>query len=385
MLTHVQIKGYKSLKDVSLDMNSLTVLIGPNGSGKSNFLDIFTLIAEAAHGELTEGIIQRGGIKSISHRGSSNTIFRLAFDFDVLGLSQTGIRYALEVNQPNSFPIILRELVIDQQFSQDNEQMFVLRNQSSVDFKKTSGEPETKKLESISELAIFQVKDQTVYPIPYELLRQFQEWTCYLPMNVGIQSTMRLPQSLRHGYHLLPNGSNLFSVLHSIQSQIPDIWENIKEILRAIYPDFHSITFPSEGGEGKILLRWWEHPFEKQNGFSADLLSDGTLRLLALLAILKTPNPPPLICIEEPELGLHPDWIKLVAELLEEAATRTQIIVTTHSPTLVSHVQPKHVVVVEKEDGATYLERLSAEKLSAWLEEFQLGDLWLAGHLGGRP
>jgi predicted ATPase len=164
------------------------------------------------------------------------------------------------------------------------------------------------------------------------------------------------------------------------------IWDEICEILRNVYDDFRNLSFPIEGGDGKIFLRWLEHPFEKKNyGFFANLLSDGTLRLLSLLAILKTPEPPPLICIDEPEVGLHPDWIKLVAELLESAATRTQIFVTTHSPQLVSHVKPDHVVVVEKEDGATTLSRLMEGELADWLDKFQLGDLWLAGHIGGRP
>jgi predicted ATPase len=94
-----------------------------------------------------------------------------------------------------------------------------------------------------------------------------------------------------------------------------------------VYPEFHSITFPGEGGDGKVVLRWWERPYEKQGGFSANLLSDGTLKLLCLTAILKSPAPPPLICIDEPELGLHPDWVKLVAELMQSAAGRTQLVV----------------------------------------------------------
>jgi predicted ATPase len=174
-------------------------------------------------------------------------------------------------------------------------------------------------------------------------------------------------------------------VLHGIQNQYPATWDEIREILANVYEDFRYISFPAEGGDGKILLRWWEHPFEKDYGFSSNLLSDGTLRLLSLLAILKTPDPPPLICIDEPEVGLHPDWIKLVAELLESAAARTQIIVATHSPQLVSHVKPNHVVVTEKHEGETTLSRLTEEELKDWLDKFQLGDLWLSGHLGGRP
>jgi predicted ATPase len=100
---------------------------------------------------------------------------------------------------------------------------------------------------------------------------------------------------------------------------------------------------------------------------------------------LKSPDPPPLICIDEPELGLHPDWVKLVAELLQFASTRTQIIVASHSPQLVAKLDPNEVLVTDKEHGETHLTSLKKEELEKWLVDFNLGDLWLAGHLGGRP
>lgn len=390
MLTHVEIKGYKSLKDVSLDMNGLTVLIGPNGSGKSNFLDVFALMPEAAHGRLSSGIVRRGNMDACLFKGATGG-FLFQFDFDTLEQEKVGVRYELQIEEVFAgFSGVYREVVLVRSTSSNSSfaprVQANLANDDVLFYDAPSYTNATRKnLETDDELVIFQVKDRTTYPTPYELLRELQGWTCYTPLDVGPQSLLRLPQTIQQGMDLLPDGSNLFSVLQNIQNKSPGIWGEVCEILANFYEGFRDMTFPNEGGDGKILLRWWEHPFEKKYNFSVNLLSDGTLRLLVLLAILKTPTPPPLICIEEPELGLHPDWIKLVAELLEEAATRTQIIVTTHSPTLVSHVQPKHVVVVEKEDGATYLERLSAEKLSAWLEEFQLGDLWLAGHLGGRP
>ena len=114
------------------------------------------------------------------------------------------------------------------------------------------------------------------------------------------------------------------------------------------------------------------------------MISDGTMRILCLIAILKSPNPAPLICIDEPEIGLHPEWIKVVGELLEEASTRTQLVVTTHSPELVSKMKPENVIVCEKEDGASVMERLNEKELATWLEKYTLGELWLSGHFGGK-
>lgn len=379
MLTHIEIKGYKSLKDVSLDMNSLTVLIGPNGSGKSNFLDVFKLMSEAAHGLLGEGLTHRG---EILFKEDEDEVISFCFDFERLS-RQRVTRYQV------TWDLLLATLteVIDlRKKPLDSTETVLKRDKKEALLKSVKAELDKKKLEATEELAIFQVKDQVLYPIPYNLLRQLQQWLVYPPIDVSSASPLRLPQTYRKTTYPLPDGSNLFSALKTIQNENPDTWENINEVLKVIYPGFQYLTFPEEGGDGKILLRWWERPFvHTKQSFAANSLSDGTLRLLSLLAILKSPTPPPLICIEEPEVGLHPDWIKLVAELLEDAATHTQVIVATHSPILVSSIQPEHIVVVEKEEGITYLERLSAEKLSGWLEEFQLGDLWLSGHFGGRP
>ena len=244
---------------------------------------------------------------------------------------------------------------------------------------------EGKALESESELAIFQVKDQDKYPTPYKLLRLLQDWMFYRDIDVGQNAPIRQPSLLRPALRLLPNGANLASVLFSIQQQDPATWKEIEELLETAYPQFHSIAFPPEGGDGKIVLRWREKPYERQSGFSANLLSDGTLKFLCLIAILKTPDPPPLVSIDEPELGLHPDWIKIIAELLQSAASRTQLIVATHSPQLVAMLNPEHIIVVDKEEGESRLRHLSDENLGKWLQEFNLADLWLAGHFGGRP
>lgn len=393
MLTHIEIEGFRSLRHVEMDLPGLTVLIGPNGSGKSNLLDVFSIMSEAATGLLAEGIARRGGMNALLFRGGENRIF-FGFEFAPEGEFReeaAPVRYKLQLRPVGAFPVVWFEQVSKGPIPPHINPLFLVhrdKQSPTTTFRSlvTGGIEEVgKEIESQSELAIFQVKDQTAYPTPYKLLRQFENWTFYRPIRVGPDAPIRGAQTIRPGLRLFPDGSNLASVLHAIQNQFPAVWDEIGEILRNVYEDFRYVSFPAEGGDGKILLRWWEHPFEKEYGFSADLLSDGTLRLLGLLATLKTPDPPPLICIDEPEVGLHPDWIKLVAELLESAATRTQIIVATHSPQLVSHVKPAHVVVVEKDDGASTLSRLTEEELSGWLDKFRLGDLWLAGHIGGRP
>lgn len=403
MLTNIEIEGFRSLRHVKLDLTGLTVLIGPNGSGKSNLLDAFALMAEAATGRLSDGIAKRGGINTLLSRHGEEKIF-WGFEFAPEGefLSEGApVFYKLQLRPVGALPFVWFEQVSKDAIPPHSTPLYLMHRdkqkpmtmfrsirtglKEELNLQEQLKQAESKEIESQSELAIFQVKDQTTYPTPYKLLRHLENWMLYRPIRVDSDAPVRSPQLARAGFHLFPDGSNLSSVLQAIQSQHPAIWDEICEILKNVYDDFRYLSFPAEGGDGKILLRWWEYPFEKDYGFSANLLSDGTLRLLSLLAILKTPDPPPLICIDEPEVGLHPDWIKLVAELLESAATRTQVIVTTHSPELVSHIRPQHVVVVEKEEGATTLSRLSEDELADWLDKFRLGDLWLAGHIGGRP
>lgn len=398
MFEYVKIEGIRSFKLIELQIASLTVLIGPNGSGKSNFLDLLSLMAEAANGGLAEGIAKRGGIDNVSFKGEPKDLFGdifVEFHFKPEGAFQeerAPVHFKLKLKKMGSGARVWYEQVSKGPDPYHQAPLtLVHRDNDGCMFRSIKTgmreelEEQGKVLESESELAIFQVKDQDKYPTPYKLLRQLQEWALYRDIDVGPDAPIRQPGLVRPTVRLAPNGANLASVLYSIQQQHPATWKEIEELLETLYPDFHSITFPPEGGDGKVVLRWWERPYEREGGFSSGLLSDGTLKLLCLLAILKSPDPPPLICIDEPELGLHPDWIKLVAELLQSASTRTQLVVATHSPQLVSKLTPEQVVVTEKDRGETKFRSLSQEDLGKWLNEFNLGELWLAGHFGGRP
>jgi predicted ATPase len=390
MLNRIEIENFRSLKAIDLELTPLTVLIGPNGGGKSNFLDVFELLSEGSKGFLSDAIAKRGGFDSIRFRGAKEDKIFFKLEYPPIGVfkeEQKNISYKIQLRSVGTGVSIPFEQLARDPFPPHTSPLYLVnRHQGQITFlnKELGEKDQVKQLESESELAIQQIKDENTYPTPYKLLRQIQEWMFYNPIDVGFNAPIRSPQLTRSGTRLLTSGENLTSVLYVIQQQYPSVWDEICELLQIVYPEFRYMTFPPEGGDGKIVLRWWESPFEKSNsGFSANLLSDGTLRLLSLIAILKNPNPPPLVCIDEPEVGLHPDWIKLVGELLDEAGTRMQLIVVTHSPDLISKIKPSNIVIVEKEDGATLLERLDEKELEGWLENFRLGELWRSGHLGG--
>jgi len=403
MFDYIKIEGFRSFKSVELEMPRLAVLIGPNGGGKSNLIDLLMLMNEAGSGQLAVGVNKRDGFRNIAFGFDSSQEVRAEFRFTGVfkpsseGTNLTFIESSKEKPLDLRFSIALRGLgfnfrVWEEQLKAESSTLpfpvdLVKRDQTGTIFRWSSGpdaEMEERKSMDDIQLAIFQVRDATKYPASYSVLQELQGMTFYRDIDVGPKSPIRYPALARPDMRLLPDGGNLASVLHSIQQEHQREWDEILEILGTAYPGFSKVTIPAGGGDGRLFLRWFERPREKE-GLSANLLSDGTLKLLCLIAILKSPDPPPLICIDEPELGLHPDWIELVAELMQDAAERTQVIVATHSPHIVAKLDPDQVIVTEKENGETSLERLSAKELEKWLRDFNLADLWLAGHFGGRP
>ncbi len=391
MITRLEIERFRSLDHVELEMRPLTVLIGPNGGGKSNLLDVFSFLSEAALGELAEAIAARGGYDSLRFRGGEDERIFLGLDFaqDVpFAHEAESVHYKLQLRPVGSVgKVWFEQVTLGPKPGYTKPMMLMHRATEGCKFRNLLEKEvdEIKELESETELAITQVKDQKAYPTPYKLMRAMASWGRYLPVSTGPEAPIRRPQLLRPGLRVTRDGGNLASVLHALQNQHPHTYNDLIERLRNAYPGFKYLSFPPEGGDGMVNLRWWEEPYEEDFGFSANLLYDGTLRLLMLLAVLSSPEPPPLICIDEPELGLHPDWIKLVAELSVSASEQTQLIIATHSPEFVSKVRPSDVVIVEKVDGRTVAERLKDEDLEDWLTRFRLGELWTAGHLGGRP
>jgi predicted ATPase len=223
-----------------------------------------------------------------------------------------------------------------------------------------------------------QIRDPNLYPAvtrlqdAYGSIRMFRNWS------FGPSAELRRDQStLDPGEFLREGGENLALVLLNTIWRIGD---DLEYSLRKAYEGLESVGV--QVSRGNVFLY-----VEESGGrrIPSTRLSDGTLRYLCLLVILLHPQPPPLTVIEEPELGLHPDLIHHLADLLEKAATRTQLVVTTHSRLLVDEMtdQPESVVVCEKHDGESSFERLDADRMKHWLDRYSLGQLWSSGELGG--
>ena len=224
-----------------------------------------------------------------------------------------------------------------------------------------------------------QRKDPEQYPEITHLGQQYNGIRAYREWAFGRNTVFRVPQRAdTRSDRLEEDFSNLGLFLNRMRRS-PDAKNKILRHLHDLYEGVDDFETIIEGGSVQVFFS------EGRFSIPATRLSDGTLRYLCLLAILCDPSPPPLICIEEPELGLHPDILPKIADLLVEASQTTQLIVTTHSDILVDAMteRPESVVICEKQEGQTQMTRLSADDLSGWLGKYRLGQLWTRGDLGG--
>jgi len=207
----------------------------------------------------------------------------------------------------------------------------------------------------------------------YDRIRIYSEWS------FGRYTPPRQPQKAdQRKDFLVENWTNLGLMLNRLRRDVT-AKSRLVEMLARLYPDVQDFDVSIEGGSVQVLL------CEGRFSIPATRLSDGTLRYLCLLVLLHQPSPPPLLCIEEPELGLHPDALVGIGELLKEASTRTQLVVTTHSEVLVDSLSssPEDVVVCEKQNGESTMRRLEQPALAEWLKKYSLGQLWRRGEIGG--
>ncbi|MBZ4334761.1 AAA family ATPase [Corallococcus sp. AS-1-12] len=378
-------------------LRALNVLIGPNASGKSNLIEALGLL-RSTPGNLLAPIREGGGVTEWLWKGgteSGPTTARLEVVLDYPE-GVMPLRYQLAFTSAGQ-RLELSDEVIENERPQKNlaQPYFFYRYQSGKPVINarvkaedqpgtlTGRQPRVLQRDSVSseQSILSQRRDADVYPELTHVNSLLGRFSLHREWNVGRYTAPRLPQRVDlPGDFLLEDASNLGLVLNDLEFR-PGVKKALLENLRLLYARVEDFSVKISGGTVQVFFR--------EEGLSAPIpatrLSDGTLRYLCLLTLLCHPTPPPLVCIEEPELGLHPDIIPVIGRLLVEASTRTQLIVTTHSDTLVSALSevPESVVVCEQEQGGTVLRRLEKEKLSEWLSRYSLGEVWRMGELGG--
>ncbi len=379
-------------KGEEIELEPLNIIIGQNASGKSNLIDVIKLLRSLPQDKgLATFISKNGGISEWIWKGKESEDFT-AIELIINGIvrseySQTppSLRYKLEFAEINFKVSVIRESLQEEHKRFENSENVIDYFSSLNGLYEVSPQKDYRNILSgklpLGESVFSQVRDFANFYEVSILGTILADFKIYSDLNTNRSSDLRTPKSPDILDEFLEeDGNNLSHILNNLKKK-GEIKSKIIENLRRFYPNVNDYEVRNVGD----YLQFYLVEKNLKTAISAKRLSDGTLRYLCLLAILCHPAPPPLICIEEPETGLHPDILPTIAELMIEASQRTQLIVTTHSDILVSAFSeiPEAVLVCEKDEDGTHFKRLEKDRLKAWLDEYSLGDLWLKGEIGG--
>jgi len=362
-LKSMTVRGYKSIRALeNFELRNLNVLIGANGAGKSNLISLFRLLAALADGHLQEYVQKQGGPNALLHGGVKRT---QQMDAEIYfqpnpqyGISN-GYRISLTPTQDNRLIFSREETWIDGHYTAKPIPLGTSHDEA--------------KLRS----------DQQ--PVSTYVRPAMQSWRQYHFHDAGDTAQVKQPHGSNENIRLKPDAANLAAYLAMLHMHFPDAYKRIVDTVRLAAPFFGDFVI-RDPLPPIVELEWTERG-DPDTPYRAHVLSDGTLRFICLTTLLLQPvhRLPDTVLIDEPELGLHPYAINLLAEMIKEVAETKQVIVSTQSVELLNAFLPEDVVVVSRVDGASTFSRLSSNDLSDWLEDYTLGELWKRNILGGRP
>ena len=351
-VSHLTVRGFKSIVSLErFELGSLNVLIGPNGAGKSNLLDLFHMFGAMASERLRLFVAKEDGADALLHRGRKHTS-------------------AMEIEL--AFP----DLTYRVGMTAAGHDLVLTHEETSLGWV-GNGHYE-------SDLAVVERTDSDPFA---RLLREaISGWRVYHFHNTATNTGARQAQPVRDNLELHADGSNLAPFLRHMRERYPADYRQILHTVRLAVPFIEDFLYREEPGE-RVDLEWLERGVENGRTFGPRQLSDGTIRFICLAALLLQPvhMQPSTILIDEPELGIHPATVTILAELLSAASEARQVIVATQSADLLSEMRPEDVVVTERCDGASVFRRLDLDQLAEWLSDTSLGDLWKMNTFGGRP
>jgi predicted ATPase len=358
-LERISLAGYKSIREFSgFTLNKgLNVLIGANGSGKSNFIRFFELLAHIMRGDLQNYVAARGQADAFLFRGAKVTkelsasleFGRNAYSFSLRAGADRSLFFSSE-KAPFDGP--LHGKVVNDQGSGHRESALASRSKGA----RTAAEN--------------------------WVVETLRDWRLYHFHDTSPSSPVMGLSNVVDNDTLHSDAGNIAPFLMRMRTDDAAHFDRVEAVIRQVAPFFQEFALREVAKDQTQLL--WRDRFSELTYYPFQL-SDGTVRFIALAALLLQPSPPSTIIIDEPELGLHPFAVRLLAGMLHEAAERTQLIVSTQSSALLDELSPEQVVVVNHRDGETRLERLESDRLDDWLTEYTLGQLWEKNTFGGQP
>lgn len=386
-LSTLCVQNYRSLVDIRLALRDLMVVIGPNGVGKTALLEVLQLLQRGSQQELNGFLESQGGFQAVlNHQKGLGESPRLEVKLEVDVQSEQSsapMNYSFElVGKQVGYVIDLERLEWQYDPRAENPFRYIDAHYDRLYYADPAGTGMVRPDWDYTRLELALAQVPKMYRQPEALRSMLASTRHYSFLDVSPRAVVRLPQSLTPATRPGPNGENLYSALHNLRASHYDTYERIAALLQQGFPDFGRIEFPVVGA-GQVTLAWYDRG--DKDPFYPNQLSEGTLRFLWLITTLLAPPSPAVVLLDEPEVSLHPELLKLLAALLQDASQSGQIVVATHSPDLIRWLQPEEVLIAEKEEGRTRLTWADELDLGEWLAEYTLRDLWLMGNLGGRP
>jgi len=362
-LSKITIKGYKSIQNLeNFELRNLNILLGANGAGKSNFISVFKLLSELYVQQLQLYIQKNGGADALLHYGRKKTEkITMAFFFE-----KNGYEFSLIPTEDNRIIFEKEKLLfIGNYINQYGKEVY----------------PNSIVIASAHNEAI--LKESKHFYSTY-IKPAIESWRVYHFHDTSDTALVKQIHSTTDNLILKTDAANLAAFLFRLKKRFPDNYNQIVKTIQLVAPFF--ADFVHRDNEPTIQLEW----FEKGNldtPFKAHVLSDGTLRFMCLATLLLQPFElmNDTILIDEPELGLHPYALAVLADLIKRASEKKQLIISTQSVELINHFSANDIIVVDRVNDASTFKRLDEELLQDWLEDYTLGDLWKQNIIGGRP
>ena len=364
-LKHIRVEGFKSIKKLDLPMKNINVLIGANGAGKTNLISLFTFLGFLSQGKLQQYVKTEGGAESFFHFGTKNTE-RIKIDLEIVengytaeflpNLDDDSLVFDIEscrrVDSPGSSPWSL----------------YPRRGESGLATEDLRGQP-----------------------VKYYTKKYLDQCRVYHFDDTGSQARFKKRSSLDNYYYLEEDAANIAPFLYDLRNSRHDedqqSYRQIVCAIQSVAPFFHDFYLVPTGkrGDENILLRWMHT--NHRSPFSANVLSNGTARFAFLATLLLQPadRSPGTIILDEPELGLHPAALCVLADIIRSVSVRTQVICSTQSVIFANFFSPEDFIVTELKDGVSVFRRLEREQVQQWLDEYGMGDIWSKNLIGGRP
>ena len=358
-LSQIIINGFKSIKECDLELKALNILIGSNGAGKSNFLGFFELIQQILKNELEWYVNDQGGPDALLHFGRMET---------------THLSAKLIFHNRDSYGFKLKPTQDNRMFFTEDSYTVSFHDQEKVLLTSSSG-PSPGHPEILRGV-----------PGRDAILQKMESWRVYHFDDTSKNALVKRSHGITDNNYLRFDASNLAAFLFFLKEYHTTYYNRIVKTIQLVAPFFGDFRLrPQLDNSDQIELEWVEKHSDVP--FKAYRLSDGTLRFICLVTLLMQPEAckPSIILIDEPELGLHPYAVKVLAALIEVASKTNQVIVSTQSIELLNEFDAEDIIVADRANDQTQLKRLDSNALKVWLEDYSLGDLWQKNILGGRP